>query len=247
MLGIILLASIIGSVCALVGGVLLLWRENFARRISLTLLSFATGSLIGAAFLELLPEAIHEASYESVAPFVIGGILLFFLFEKLLKWYHCHDNETCDYHAFSSTVIFGDAFHNLLDGIVIALSFSVSIELGIATTVAIFFHEVPQEIGDFGVLLHAGYSRRKVFTYNFLAALATPLGALIGYLLLPTISPFIPFLLAFTAGTFIYIAVSDLLPELRHQAKGGDWGHLLALVLGILVVAAVGILFHEGG
>lgn len=240
-----LVASIVGSVFALVGGVILLWREAFARKISLFLVSFAVGSLMGAAFLELIPEALAKAGYETVAPFIILGILAIFIFEKTLNWYHCHDQEKCDYHSFSSTVLFGDAIHNFIDGIVIALSFSVGIPAGVAATIAIFFHEVPQEIGDFGVLLHAGYARSKVFLYNLFTALTTPAGAMLGYFLLPWISGFVPLLLAFAAGSFIYIAASDLLPELRHERRGVEVGHILSIVLGIAAIWFVGAAFPE--
>lgn len=241
----ILLASLTGSLLALIGGIILLWKEKFAKKISLTLVSFAAGSLIGAAFLELIPEAAHELDFSSIAPFIIAGIFLIFIFEKFLHWYHCHDRDTCDVHLFSSSVIFGDIIHNFIDGIAIALSFSVSTELGIATTVAVFFHEVPQEIGDFGVLLHAGYARAKVLFINIASALTTVLGAIIGYLLSNSIEKYIPYFLAFAAGSFIYIAVSDLLPEIRHRAKSNDFAHIFTIILGILVIYAVGVFFHE--
>jgi len=240
----ILGASLVGSVFALVGGVLLLWKEQLARRFSLTLVSFAAGSLIAAAFLELIPESINEAGYAAAAPFLMVGIFAVFIFEKFLNWYHCHDQGKCDYHSFSGAVLFGDSIHNFIDGIAIALSFTVSVPAGIATTVAVFFHEVPQEIGDFGVLLHAGYTRSRVLLLNFLTALTTPLGAIIGFLLLPWIAPVTGLLLAFAAGSFLYIAISDLLPELRHK-PGADLGHMFALFLGIAAIVAVGLLFPE--
>jgi zinc and cadmium transporter len=238
-------ASIVGSVFALAGGVALLWREEFARRWSLTLVSFAAGNLMGAAFLELIPEAIGEGGYGAVAPFLLAGIIALFLFEKFLNWYHCHDQEMCDYHFFSSAVLAGDAIHNFIDGIVIALSFAVGFQVGVAATIAIFFHEVPQEIGDFGVLLHAGYEKSKVFSYNLLTALTTPAGAVAGFFLMPWISPYLAPLLAFAAGSFIYIAVSDLLPELKHGGRKGELIHLLSIALGILTIWLVGVAFPE--
>ncbi|MEK7077019.1 MAG: ZIP family metal transporter [Patescibacteria group bacterium] len=241
----ILLATALGGIVSLIGGVILLWREAFAKKFSLTLVSFAAGSLIGAAFLELLAESVAGISYRAAATAVIAGILLTFLFEKLLMWYHCHDRETCDYHSFSGAVLFGDAFHNFIDGVIIALSFSVSAEVGIAATVAVFLHEIPQEIGDFGVLLHAGYGKRKVLLYNFLTALTALAGAVAGYLLLEWIGAYVPFLLAFAAGTFIYIAVSDLLPELRHKTSGADIGHIVSIVLGVLVIWGLGVWVPE--
>ncbi len=241
----IIIASLIGSVFALIGGVLLLIKEDFARKFSLTLVSFAVGSLLGAAFFGLLPEALESAESGLVFPFVVLGIFAFFLFEKLLKWYHCHDQEVCEVHTFSSSVLLGDAIHNFIDGIVIALSFSLGTHVGIATTIAVFFHEVPQEIGDFGILLHAGYAKKKILLYNFFTAITTPIGAIIGYFALPFISGFLPYLIAFAAGSFIYIAISDLMPELRHKTKGPDIAHLLAMVIGIMLVWSIGILIPE--
>lgn len=240
-----LIATIFGSVLSLLGGVVLLWREAFARKFSLTLVSFAIGSLLGAAFFELVPEALQEIPFARVGPLMILGILTFFLFEKVLEWYHCHDQEVCDYHAFSSTVLFGDALHNFVDGVAIALSFSVSVAAGIATAVAVFLHEIPQEMGDFGVLLHAGYERSKVLFYNFLTALTAIAGALLGYFLLPWIHDFVGIFLAYIAGSFIYIAVSDLLPELKHKTRGGDVGHILAILMGVVVIWWLGILISE--
>ncbi len=252
----IFLASLFGSVCALVGGTLLLWREQFARRISLVLVSFAIGSLTGAAFLELIPEALDGAPYAVVAPWVVVGIFAIFLFEKAVHWYHVHEGGEDHAHAknehprsrevVSAAVIFGDSIHNFIDGLAIALAWAAGTEAGIATTLAVFFHEVPQEIGDFGILVHLGYSRAKVFFYNMFSALATPVGATIGYFLLPSIEQYSPYFLAFAAGSFLYIAISDLLPELHHHAsRRNDAVHLFAIVLGVLSVAAVGVWFHE--
>lgn len=241
----IILASLVGSVFALIGGIILLYHEAWAKKISLLLISFAAGSLLGAAFFELLPEVLETLPSRITFTWVVLGILTIFLFEKFLKWYHCHDRDVCDYHTFSGTVIFGDTLHNFLDGITIAFSFAIGVPVGIATTIAIFFHEVPQEIGDFGVLLHAGYTRAKVFLYNLLAALATPLGAILGYLLLPVISQWMVYFLSFTAGTFIYIAASDLIPEVRHQSKAGEFKHVFMIIAGLAVIWSLGILIPE--
>ncbi len=241
----ILVASLIGSVFALVGGVILLTKENFAKRISLVLVSFAVGALLGAAFFDLLPEALEGGESQNIFIFVILGLLALYLFERGLKWYHCHDQEVCNVHTFSTTILVGDAIHNFIDGVVIALSFSLGFEVGVATTIAIFFHEVPQEIGDFGVLLHAGYTKTKVFFYNFLTALTTPIGAVLGYFALPYVHKFLPQMIAFAAGSFIYIAVSDLMPELRHKTKGADLAHLVPIFLGILIIWGVGTFLPE--
>lgn len=241
----ILIASLVGSIFALIGGVVLLWKENFARKISLYLVSFAVGSLLGAAFFDLLPEAIEEAENGSIFVVLILGILTVFIFEKFLRWYHCHDREVCDFHTMSSAVLFGDAVHNFIDGIVIAISFSLSVPIGIATTIAVFFHEVPQEIADFGVLLHSGYTKTKVFTYNLLTALTTPVGAILGYFALPFLSSAVPHLAAFAAGTFIYIAMSDLLPEVGHKTRPREFAHVFVIILGLVIIWSVGMIFPE--
>lgn len=243
----ILLATLLGSAISMAGGVLLLWKESFIRRFSLVLVSFAAGSLLGAAFLELLPEAIEEiGNMTTVGVAVILGILALFLFEKVLEWYHCHDQETCDYHSFSGTVLFGDSLHNFIDGVIIALSFGVGgPQVGIPTTLAVFAHEIPQEIGDFGVLYHAGYSRKKVVLYNAFSALMAVVGGVVGYFLFHSIGPFVGVLLAWAAGSFIYISVSDLLPELRHKSGKIEIFHLISIVLGVLIIWGMGVYFPE--
>lgn len=254
MLSQIIVASFVGSVFALAGGILLLWREQFARRISLVLVSFAIGSLTGAAFFELIPEALHDAEYGAVAPWIIVGIFAIFLFEKIVHWSHFHEGDEEHVHderehnvrSVTAAVLLGDSIHNFIDGIVIALAWNAGAEIGIATTIAVFFHEVPQEIGDFGILLHLGYSRAKVLWYNVVSALMTPVGAVAGYMLLPSIEPHTSRLLAFAAGSFIYIAVSDLLPELhRHQVRRNDLIHLAAIVLGVFSIVLVGTWLPE--
>lgn len=243
----IISASLVGSIFAMFGGILLLVNENLAKRLSIYLLSFAAGSLLGAALLELIPESLEGAdNAQTVFISIAVGVIIFFILEKLLNFYHCHDKETCDiHHDFSLTVIFGDALHNFLDGIAIALSFLISVPTGIATTAAVFFHEVPQEISDFGILIHNGYSRLETFKYNFFAALGTPVGAILGYLFRNQIEPFIPILLGLTAGSFLYIAIADLIPELRHKADVKEFFHILIMIAGLAIIWAIGILMPE--
>jgi len=242
----ILIASITGSIIAMAGGILLLYKEAWAKKISLTLVSFAAGSLLGTAFFELIPKALESTPQRNAMIALVAGIVVLFMLEKVLRWYHCHDQEACEAHTFSSTVLIGDGIHNLLDGVAIAASFMIGgIPAGIATTLAVFLHEVPQEIGDFAVLLHAGYTKRKVFFYNLIAALMTPLGAIIGYLILPKIESVLGYVIAFTAGTFIYIAASDLIPEVHHRAHARDLKHVAMLVIGIALVFVIGILVPE--
>jgi zinc and cadmium transporter len=235
LLGWILIFSFLGSVFCLIGGILLLWKKKWAKRIALYLVSFAAGALLGAAFLHLLPEAI-EGGGTSVFFYVLIGLLLMFLVEKFLLWYHCHDGE-CKVHAFSYTILFGDGIHNFIDGIIIGVSFLVSIPLGVATALAVAFHEIPQEIGDFAVMLHGGIKRTKVLIYNFLAALMTPLAAVLAYIFSSSLEKAIIPLVAFAAGNFIYIASSDLIPEIHKETKKSKAiAQFFLLLLGILVI-----------
>jgi zinc and cadmium transporter len=245
MLFTILGASLIGSVVSLAGGAALLYREAWARKASLFLVSFAAGALLGAAFFDLIPEMERFLTNGAIYGSVVIGILIMLFFEKFLKWYHCHDRAVCDYHSFSGAVLFGDAVHNFLDGVAIAASFLIGAPVGIATTVAVFFHEVPQEIGDFGALIHAGYSRAKVWWLNVATALTTPVGALLAYFSLPLIQPFLGYLLGFAAGAFIYIAVSDLMPEIRHHAAPKEFLHFFLILFGIVTILLVGMFVPE--
>lgn len=253
----ILLASAFGSVLALLGGVMLLWREGVARRFSMMIVSFAAGSLMAAAFLDLLPEAIEgaesaggylvhsTAAYGSLWLAVLAGVLTLFLIEKYFHRYHCHEPESHHHHLFGGGIVVGDTIHNFIDGTVIALAFvGGGPAVGFATTLAILLHEIPQEVGDFGVLLHAGWSKAKVFWSNFFVQLTSPLGAVMGYFFLNRLSPIIPPLLAYSAGIFIYIAISDLLPEIRRENRG-SFGQVVLLLLGIALIWSVGVLIPE--
>lgn len=243
----IVLASVLGGLLSLIGGVVLLWKEEFAQKISFYLVSFAAGSLLGAAFFDLIPEAL-EGVGEDALVLVLLGIMLIFFFERFLGWYHYHSSTPHEHHTFTiQTVLFGDTLHNFIDGVAIALSFAVSTEVGVATTFAVFVHEIPQEIGDFGIFIRKGYKRAKILFFNFLTALATLLGAVGTYLLLPWISESMnAYGLAITAGTFIYISTADLIPELReHTAVGFGLGHTLAILLGIITVFALSGIIHE--
>lgn len=171
--------------------------------------------------------------------YVLIGLLVMFLVEKFLLWYHCHDGE-CRIHAFSYMILFGDAIHNLIDGIVIGVSFLISIPLGVITALAVMFHEIPQEIGDFGVMLHGGMTRKKVLAYNLLIALPTPFAALLTYIFSSSLEKAIISLIAFAAGNFIYIAASDLIPEIHKETKRSkSIVQILLLFIGILVIWGV--------
>jgi zinc and cadmium transporter len=216
---VILAAVTTVSLIAFMGILFIGLKEAFLRRFLMALVSFASGSLIGGAFFHLLPEASAKTG-QGMWQYVVTGIVFFFIMEKFLYWRHCHDGE-CPVHLFAYLNLIGDGLHNLTDGIVIAASFLISHSLGIATTLAVIFHEIPQEIGDFGVLIYGGFGKKRALTYNFLSALTAILGSLIAYYLASHIQGVEQFLVPFAAGGFIYIATTDLMPELhkRTQAK----------------------------
>jgi zinc and cadmium transporter len=203
------------------------------------LISFATGTLLGAVFLGMLPKAMAKAEPSTILGYVLFGIMLFFVLEKLLIWYHCHD-ETCEIHSAAPyLVLFGDGFHNFMDGVVITAGFVVSTPFGIATSLAVVAHEIPQEIGDFAVLLHGGMDKKKAFLYNFLSALATLPGSLIAYGFSHYVDKITPVILALSASSFLYIAIADLIPEIhRKTPPGRGFYHVIFMGAGIGVIAA---------
>lgn len=250
-LGYILLFTFLGSLGALIGGFILLSKVKLALKISHFLASFAAGVLLGTAFFDLLPEALHEGEKTGVNVFfwALFGIVLFFLMERLIHWFHHHE----DYHEHQKEskstlplIIIGDTMHNFIDGIVIAATFMVSIPLGIVTSAAVFAHEVPQEIGDFGLMLHKGLSRKKVILVNIASAAVAFLGAIITFLLGDMLEAYVPALLALTAGFFIYIAASDLIPEIHYEKrKGFALIESILLIVGIIVIwISVSLLEH---
>jgi zinc and cadmium transporter len=205
--------------------------------------SFAAGALLGDAFLHLLPEITEQAGFTlAISGSLLFGIALSFVIEKFIHWRHCHLPTTTEHpHPYALMNLFGDAVHNFIDGLIIAASYLVSIPIGIATTLAVIFHEIPQEIGDFGVLLHGGYSKKKALILNFVTALTAVVGAVAALLLSSAAEGLVPFLIPFAAGGFIYIAGSDLIPELHKEPK--KWKksllELVFLILGMLVMAAL--------
>ncbi len=202
------------------------------------LVSFAAGGLFGDVFLHLMPEIAGEAGFSITASIVIlMGILSSFAVERFLQWRHCHIPTSEQHpHSFAYMNLFGDSVHNLIDGLIVGGSYVASIPLGIATTIAVIFHEIPQEIGDFGVLIYGGFGKRKALTFNFLTALTAVIGAIIALAIGSAIEGFVPLLIPFAAGNFIYIAGSDLIPELRKDAPEPKKSalQLVSLVLGVV-------------
>ena len=216
----ILIATFLVSLVSLIGVFALAVNEKRLRQILFCLIGFSAGALIGGAFLHLVPEALEKAKSEFVFYNLILGLVLFFLLEKYFYWRHCH-NGVCDVHAFTYLNLIGDGLHNFMDGMVIAASFITSFNLGIVTTLAVIFHEIPQELGDFGVLVYGGFSRRKALFCNFICAMAAMLGAIISFFLADIVSGFSNFILPLTAGGFIYIAASDLIPQIHKESDPG--------------------------
>lgn len=230
------IASILVSLVALVGIFTLLFKETFLNRILILLIGFSAGGLIGGAFLHLIPEALEFDTAHSVFPLVILGFILFFVLERYLHWRHCHKGD-CHVHIFTYLNLIGDGIHNFTDGLVIGASFLVDLHFGIVTTLVIVFHEIPQELGDFGVLVYGGMNKFKALGYNFISALTCVLGTIVGYYLTVHLKGFSLFLLPITAGGFIYIAACDLIPELHKQPglKHATFS-VFAFSLGILFI-----------
>jgi zinc and cadmium transporter len=213
------------------------------------LVSFAIGALLGAAFLEVIPHAFERGDPHQAAAAILGGIFVFFVLEKLLLWRHCH-TENCevhDQHASSHDhgrsgllIIVGDTVHNFVDGLLISAAFLQSTELGIITAVAIIAHEIPQEVGDFLILLHSGYTRARAIAMNLLSSLATVVGGVLGYFSLKFIAGWEATLLGVVAASMIYVAVADLIPGLHRRPQLRDTAsQALLIALGIAAIAAV--------
>lgn len=218
---------------------LLVFPEGMRRHLLPGLIAYATGTLLGAAFLGMLPHALEQAPALTVSATVLAGLVVFFLLEKLVLWRHCHDGD-CDVHAHvgGRLILIGDAFHNFVDGVVIAAAFLVSPALGVATALAVIGHEIPQELGDFAILLHSGMRKSRAFAYNLLSSLATLPGVLAGWFWLDGMREAIPYVLAFSAASFIYIAVADLVPGLHRETGTKATLNQLGLMLaGIATIA----------
>ena len=246
----ILLFSLLGGLLSVLAAALfLLFSERLRTRLLPHFVSFAIGALLGAAFLALLPHALEAPGVEDlhiVTGTVLLGVLGFFLLEKMVLWRHCH-HVVCEAHApeddhrshdhgqvnraAGTLILIGDGIHNLVDGVLIAAAFLTDFHLGIVTSLAVAAHEIPQEIGDFAVLLHSGYSRARALTYNILASLTTLIGAAAAYYGLRETETALPYILAVAASSFIYIAVADLIPGLHKRLEGRATAQQILLIL----------------
>lgn len=227
------------SLISLIGVLTFSLNKKKLKKIILFLVSFSAGALFGNAFIHLLPEAVTEYGFNlSISIYLILGILIFFMLEKFIHWRHCHIPTSKKHtHPVAFMNLIGDGVHNFVDGIVIAGSYLVNIQIGIATTIAVLLHEIPQEISDFGVLLYGGFSRAKALFFNFLSALTAFLGAILAIVIGSRIENFSIFLLPFAAGGFIYVAGSDLIPEMhKENVLSKSFVQFFSLLLGITVM-----------
>jgi len=234
--------SVLGSLGGLLAAsAFLLLGDSLRTKIVPWAISYAVGTLLGVALLALLPEALGTLPAPVAMATLLAGVLTFFLLEKLVLWRHCHDGHghECEAHTSSaaSLVIVGDAFHTFVDGAIIAAAVLTSIPLGVTTALAVAAHEIPQEVGDVAILLRAGYSRSRALTLNMLSALGGVLGALAMLLTSQTLPQLLPYVLAFAAGNFLYIAMADLIPDLhRGNVEGGAFRQMALIGAGILTI-----------
>ena len=234
--------TFINGLIALVGAFTLILSKKTLNKITLLLVAFATGSLLGGAIFHFIPEAIEELSLQLTGLLILSGIILFYFLEKILHWHHCHKTGVCERHPYTDLILYGDSIHNFIDGLIIAASFLISIPFGIITSILIMLHEFPQEIGDFAVLIHGGFTNSKALLYNFLSQLTAVLGGILGYYYL-SLRDYSIYLLPFAAGGFLYIAIGDLIPEiLKEKDLKKRLINLLALIIGFLILVSAKIL-----
>ena len=233
------------ALIAFIGIFTLLLKEKLLNEILLILVSLSAGALMGGAFLHLIPEAVEKSQGLDIFLFVLVGFILFFVIEKVLHWRHCHKGK-CDVHTFTYMNLVGDTIHNFIDGLILAASFVTSVELGLTTTIAIAAHEIPQEIGDFGVLIYGGFKKKKAIILNFIVALSIVIGGLIGYFISKSVESAVTFLLPFAAGGFIYIAATDLIPEIKKELDFKKYmATLIVFIIGILIMWFIKLYFSH--
>lgn len=237
-----LVAALIVSAVSLVGVIFVKIDQQRLRRTLLWMVSFSAGGMLGGAFFHLLPEAVADQP-DSLWPFLftLSGFGLFFIFEKVLRIHHCHDQDCARRQHIGTLNLTGDAIHNFIDGLIIMSAFMVNIPLGIVVTISVALHEIPQEIGDYGVLLYAGYSRLRALFYNFISALLAVAGVIAAYIFINLIGSLTLFLIPFAAGSFIYIAAADLIPELHKELH---WRRSI-ISLAVFVLAVAFMLFMK--
>jgi zinc and cadmium transporter len=239
----IFLATALVSLVSLSGVFFLSLREALLARLSALLVAFASGALLGGAFFHLLPESLSPGDDEPLLA-LVAAVLFFFALEKYLCWRHCHDAR-CEVHTFTYLNLIGDGIHNFLDGLIIAGAFLASTELGVVTTAVVLFHEVPQELGEFGVLIYGGFTRARAILLNLLSGLTAVAGGAVGYFFSFHVQNLHSYLLPFAAGAFAYIALADLIPELHKQRSPRESiAQFGVMLLGAGLLWAVRVLHH---
>jgi zinc and cadmium transporter len=244
----VILFSLIGGVISLIGGILLLSKKSIAQKVALYATPFAAGALLAAAFIDLLPEAAHLGNIDKALIATLGGILFFFLLERFLRWFHHHHEhekaDTSDPKV--PLIIIGDTIHNFIDGIAIAAGFLVDPTTGIIVTLAVAAHEIPQEIGDFGLLLKKGVPRKNVIIINIISALATTVAAVLFFSIGSSSAVSLDIVLGLVAGFFIYVAVSDIIPSIHQSEDKVIAGpQTLLLLLGVVIVGTMTTYLHQ--
>lgn len=238
----IIIATLVNGFTAFAGAVTLWMNERTFRKAIFFLVAFSAGSLFSGALFHLAAESLEDLSEQVVFLLMILGFSIFFIVERFLWWHHCHEGK-CDVHPVSYLVLIGDGVHNFIDGAVIAASFFVSVEFGILTTLLVLIHELPQELGDFAILVHSGLSKAKALFFNFLSQLTCVAGGVLTYFIGSTKEGTI-FLLPFAAGGFLYISASDLVPELhREPNRARSLGSFVFFLIGVLVM--IGLKFFS--
>lgn len=239
----IIIATSLMSALSLIGALVLLFKEKILKILVIPLVAFSAGALLGGGLLHLIPEAISETgNMTAVMLWTIAGFLVFLVLEQFIHWHHCHRLPSEHKHPVTYLILISDAIHNFLDGLAIGAAFLVNPGLGIAASLAIAAHEIPQELGDFGILIHGGWKKTRALWFNFLSGLTMVLGGLLAWLMAGNVE--IIYLLPFAAGNFIYIAASDLIPEIKHcDVINRNLLHIAAFILGIALM--YGIMFLE--
>lgn len=233
------LALICGSVgSVLFASLLLLLKTELLHKISFYLLYLAGGTLLGAAFLGMIPEALSTLSIKTSMRLLVAGICCFFILEKIILWHTCR-NKNCErqINTAAPMILIGDAFHNAIDGVVIAASFLTSTEMGVFVTLSVIFHEIPQEMGDFGILLRSGLSTKKALLYNVLSGSTAIIAGITAFFFMQQMQIIIPYILLLSASSFIYIAMAELIPEMHKKSKAGEsFAQILLILTGILII-----------
>jgi zinc and cadmium transporter len=236
----ILVATFAISLIAFVGIFTFLLRQELLNRTLLVLVALSTGALLGGAFLHLIPETIEQVGGSlEIFLYLLLGFSIFFVLEQFLQWRHQH-TTTPQVKPFSYLILVSDGVHNFIDGLIIAASFVTSFPLGVATTLAVALHEVPQELGDFGVLVYGGFGKTRALIFNFASAITAIAGGVVGYFAYSILQSSIVYLLPFAAGNFIYIAAADLIPEIKHQVSlRRSVVHFGVFIIGIAIMLTV--------